>query len=670
MLTKKELKQLAIDDLKRSGLNISDFKKMKLKVCDFEEAELVLDSSFSTSGYVMPYFDIKGKEINNFRFRFLEELLGKDKKAVRYSQVKGTEPRLYFPPCIKWDNILKDSSITITFTEGEKKAYKACKEGVPTIGLGGVWAFKSKKLQKNLIDDFKDVILSDRKVLICYDNDLQTNEDVLKALRAFAKELNNEGAYPFNKKLPFDPYEKIGLDDFLLTNSLKDYGNLPELEFNNLVQLDELNDEIAYIEELGKVYIFKHNHFTSDKPLVNLIYANKTIPSDTKDGSLVSVASLWLTWHNRRTHKRLTYKPGIPQVTDLNEFNLWKGWGVVPKKGSIKVFTEAVKKVFDNDKELINWFMDWIAYPIQYPGTKMLTAVLMQSIKHGTGKGSLAMCIQEMYGENAKIIDNSQLNMPFNEWAINKQFIIGDEILNKDKRGEADKIKNLITRPEITINKKNQPTYTTPDCINYFFTSNHPDPLNLEPDDRRVFVHEIKSGCEISLRQGQELQSFREGQGTSHLLNYFINEHKISKGFDYRARPPMTASKMELIDHSLTDVERFLTELKLNPNEMLTISGVPIDRDLFSTTQIAHIFDAHVNNNKKISITAIGKALKKIFYDSEILTFHSKRKGIQNVRALRNIEKWSKADNKKMAAHYDKSKIAMLGVTRKNKAAK
>ena len=306
-MKQKELKQLTLDDLKRSGLDSKDLLKMKLLPCDDMQASSVLNSTFCTYGYVLPYFDIKGKVTETMRFRFLEELEGKNKKIVKYSQPKGTEPHLYFPPCIKWGKILKDNSITITFTEGEKKAYKACKMGIPTIGLGGVWSFKSKKLRKNLIDDFKAIKLHDRKILICYDNDIRSNEDVTNALHAFAKELYNEGAKVFNKLLPFNPYQKIGLDDYLLTNNKKAYENLEEQDFEELEEVSELNSELAYIKKSGKFYIFKDELFVNDKTLTNIKYANRTVPGEK--GVKVSIAHQWITSPNRREHIRLTYKP-------------------------------------------------------------------------------------------------------------------------------------------------------------------------------------------------------------------------------------------------------------------------------------------------------------------------------------------------------------------------
>ncbi|MDH5415494.1 MAG: DUF3854 domain-containing protein, partial [Flavobacteriaceae bacterium] len=552
-MDKKELKKLTLDDLKKSGLTDKDFKKMGIVPCNDEQASRVLNSTFCTFGYVLPYFDPDGNELDVIRFKFLEELTNKKDKVVKYSQPKGTGVKLYFPPCIKWPKILNDTSIPITFTEGEKKAYKACKSGIPTIGLGGVWSFKSKKQKKDLIDDFKLINLNNRKIYICYDNDVRSNEDVSRAIHAFAKQLNNQGSEVYNKLLPFNPYKKIGLDDYLLDHTADEYYKLEEDTFSTNEMLHQLNREVAFIRKVGKFYILKDEIFVGSSQLKNDIFANYEIQTGDKP---LNAAAEWLKWPNRRTHKAITYQPAQPEVTKDNEYNLWRGMGCEPEKGSIKPFMDAVSKIFDNDRELIQWFLDWVAYPIQNPVTKMLTGVLIQSVEQGTGKSSIGLCIGAMYGDNYSLVDDSQLHHSnFNEWAVNRQFILGDEVSGKDKRSESDGIKNLITRPDITINRKYMPSYTVPDCINYIFTSNHPDALNIEPDDRRFFVHRIKHGKGLTLKQGQALESFRKGKGKSYLLNYFLNEHEIAKGFDHRARPPMTEAKEELIEHSLTEIE-------------------------------------------------------------------------------------------------------------------
>ena len=658
----KELKKLTLEDLERSGLDAKDFKKMGLIPCDETQAASILNSNFSTLGYVLPYYNLDNSLSDFVRFRFLEDLIGKNDKVVRYSQPKGTGVKIYFPPCVNWKKIAKDTTITICITEGEKKAYKASKMGIPTIGLGGVNSYISKET-KGLVEDFLEIRLRGRKILVCYDNDLHSNEEVNKASKKLAKLLDIEGALVFSKLLPFNPYQKIGLDDYFLDNTLDDFNNLEEKEFSNITQMHEMNEKVSYIESLGKFYVIDNGLFVTSTQLRTEVY-----PHIIAEGSQPEepVAKNWVAWGNRTTHKSLAYEPAQPQTTKDDELNLWKGWGAIPIKGDIKPFMDVVYKLFDNDEELITWFLDWVAYPIQNPATKMLTGVLIQSVGQGTGKSSLGLTIGAMYGDNYKLVDDAQLhNGNFNEWAVNKQFILGDEISGKDKRAESDKIKNLITRPTVTINRKYMPTYDVKDCINYIFTSNHPDALSIEPDDRRIFVHSIKYGNGITHPQGKALEKFRLGKGKDYLFNYFLNEHVISKGFDHRARPPMTEAKEDLIDSGRTEVESFLNDIKINPVHSLTTAGGNVLKgDLYTATDIKKLFEAK-NPNSPCTLRSVGRSITKVFPNSDRLPTNTLF-GKQQLKALRNIEKWNGATHTERQEHYDATRVSKVK-TKKSK---
>src|SRR5262249_14111462 len=51
--------------------------------------------------------------------------------------------RVYVPPLLD-RKILADTSAPLWLTEGEKKALKACQEGLPCLALPGVWSWKTR----------------------------------------------------------------------------------------------------------------------------------------------------------------------------------------------------------------------------------------------------------------------------------------------------------------------------------------------------------------------------------------------------------------------------------------------------------------------------------------------------------------------------------------------
>ena len=147
------LHRMMLEDLKRSGLDAKDAEKMGLEPKYSEEAA---KAGFNkTSGYVIPYFNVNGKRLGRdaTRIRYFPHGIAPHK----YGQRKDTAPRAYFAPSLPrgmtWAKIAKDPTVPLVFTEGEKKAAKACKEGIPTIGLGGVWSFKSKRWAQEFLEE-------------------------------------------------------------------------------------------------------------------------------------------------------------------------------------------------------------------------------------------------------------------------------------------------------------------------------------------------------------------------------------------------------------------------------------------------------------------------------------------------------------------------------------
>jgi len=278
-------KKAMLEDLKRSGLTTADVTKLKLRPLTAEQTKKLVNKKLES--YELPYFDLKGKKIPYSRVRFLESerKFGKEIKTIRYSQPKDSGVHLYIPPLLKWGDIALDINTPIIFTEGEKKAAKACKEGIPCIGLGGVWSFKSNKKGKMLIDDFKLFKWKEREVSLIFDSDLATNPKVMQALVAFSKELTRLGAHVYIAYLPEAANgDKVGLDDYLLTNSVEDLEDLDFQEYDTSRELWQLNTEIALIENIAAFRVFKNNTMQTRNAIVDSLYADRTIEEVTDKG--------------------------------------------------------------------------------------------------------------------------------------------------------------------------------------------------------------------------------------------------------------------------------------------------------------------------------------------------------------------------------------------------
>lgn len=210
-------------DLARSGLDEHDAKRMGCKSVSGERAKgmLGLTKVNLPDGIIIPYHDIEGRKMPNvFRWRALGDYTqrnrqtGKQEPGPKYRQARGSEPHLYFPPSIDWS----EPHDRLVLTEGEKKAAAACKLGIPTVGIGGVYSWKVPQSDPDqLLPEFDHILDDDVTIEICFDSDLETNPNVRQALARFAAVLEKDGCHVQVVYLPSgEDGDKVGLDDFLV----------------------------------------------------------------------------------------------------------------------------------------------------------------------------------------------------------------------------------------------------------------------------------------------------------------------------------------------------------------------------------------------------------------------------------------------------------------------
>jgi hypothetical protein len=145
--------------------------------------------------------------------------------TIRYYQRAGTPPRLYLPVPVR--PALADPTVPLLITEGEKKALKANQECLACIAVGGLWNWQ---IGGRPLADLDRIDCYERETLIVPDSDIWTRPDLLQPVFALGKELEGRGAKVAVLKLPSGPGgAKVGLDDFLVANSLDAFTALSRL---------------------------------------------------------------------------------------------------------------------------------------------------------------------------------------------------------------------------------------------------------------------------------------------------------------------------------------------------------------------------------------------------------------------------------------------------------
>lgn len=188
------LSKLHYEDLQKSGLNDETIIKAKFKTIAPDKIDKVLGFKTRkiTSMYEIPY-----PNTEHSRFKVFYDPEHKEKNKPKYLQKKGSGNRLYIPEDIQ--ETLSKPDIELFITEGEKKALKAVQEGLPCIGLSGLWGWSIKE-KGELIEDFNKIEVKNRKVCIIPDNDWLDqnkhgyNKNLKQAVYKLAKQLIDRSA--------------------------------------------------------------------------------------------------------------------------------------------------------------------------------------------------------------------------------------------------------------------------------------------------------------------------------------------------------------------------------------------------------------------------------------------------------------------------------------------
>lgn len=650
------LQKRTLADLARSGLDADAARKMRVKPLD-ANAVSRLTEKYSVPAYEIPYFELTGKPNCFSRLRFLAPTRGfAARKDQRYWQPAGSPIKAYLPPFADWVAIAADPEVEIYITEGEKKAAAATLAGFPTIGLGGVWSWRSKKRCQSFLPDLLEVNWKNRRTTLVFDADPEPKPEVNAALRALARELTQRGSMVTTVALPTTPGLKMGLDDYLVDHGAEDFRNLPREEMDIGLELSRLNDEIAYIENIGAVYAFDTDQFYKSKQQFSgIAYADRIAEVLDARGNLkkINVADEWLRWQNRKRFSRLAYEPGQPKTLPDGSYNFWSGWGAEPVAGNVAPFLDLIDYLFAGaDPAHKTWFLQWLAYPIQYPGTKLYSAVVLWSQHQGVGKTLLGQTVGQVYGTNYAVVTQKQLHSAFNDWARNKQFVLGEEVTGTDKRQDADILKHLITSETISINQKYKPEQEQKNLANYMFTSNQPDSFLLDASDRRYFIHEITATPPAMEFFNAYDVWLRHPDAAAAVFHHLLRAVDC-RGFNPRATAPVTESKRDMIELSGGELDSIARQLWDNPDNLLQFAGRSIDRDLFTTSELATLIATDIEI--PFSRIALSRALRRVGF-RRLPATRIDASQTRTLWAIRNQDKWLAETHKARVSNYQQTR--------------
>jgi hypothetical protein len=658
---------------KSSGLSDAHAKRLRLACLPPKETARLGANFYETEAVKIPYFDLSGKPTKFFRVRYLGHLpgfAGLVEDQQRYAQLPNTINEVYFPPILKkpWKEIASDPAIPVLVTEGEFKAAAGCASGYATIGLGGVDVWRASKRSIDLLPALEEFVWKDRSVVFVFDSDLAENPNVVRAERRLAKELLARGAKPsFAGLPPAKDGSKQGLDDFIVAHGTEKLEEVIDAAppFLESYALWGMNEDFIYVRDPGIVVErstgqrVEPGRFMSHHS-ANRHYVEETVKNDQVIQKKKPLAPRWIGWEQRSEARSITYAPGQPKFFE-GTWNTWPGWGCEPQRGDVGVWKKLLDHIFRGDAPARRWFEQWCAYPIQHPGAKLYTAVLLDSQVKGIGKTLIAYSLMGVYGKNAIEIKSKQLKGSFNTWSKDRQFVYGDEITAGEARADADWLKGTVTQHTVQINEKYLPEYVTPDHINYLFSSNHIDALFVEDGDRRYFVWEILGDklppefyAEYDRWLGWDpVRGAALGPGPSALHHHLLTLDL--KGFNPKGQAPDTPGKANMLHASRNELGLWIADLKQDPFRLLRTLGdkAAAECEVFTPGLLLKAFDPE--GKTKHTAVSLGRAL----WSARIRQLNSgvavrTKAGFLRFYAVRNQERWLTAKPKAIAMHWER----------------
>ena len=214
------------------------------------------------------------------------------------------------------------------------------------------------------------------------------------------------------------------------------------------------------------------------------------------------MARVFLASRHRPEVDRMGMDPAQPKIFDDDGrrcANIWTGWAIPPADDPVTATEVAPiidylhRVVCRSDKPLFEWVLQWLADIFQNPSTKPGTALILVG-EQGAGKTFLPERILRPIIGNmhfTKVSGTERLTAKFNSEMAGKLVIQGEEVLNSNRKVDADLMKDMITSRTRTIEFKGKDVVEMEDFARYILTSNNIDnAVHVGKGDRRsTIVH-------------------------------------------------------------------------------------------------------------------------------------------------------------------------------------
>ena len=320
-------------------------------------------------------------------------------------------------------------------------------------------------------------------------------------------------------------------------------------------QLPKMLREWAFVHVEGSARVIredinKHNNIVLYK-LEDLKkeHMNCRVLSGDEKPKLVNLVDMWLEHPDRRTYAAgLTFAPDM-QI--LERYNLWRGWSVEAEEGDVEPWLDFVTNVLaDGNEAYANYIIAWAAQMVQKPMTKVGVGLVLRGRK-GTGKTKFGELLGGLVKAHHKIVSRAEhVTGNFNRHLEDTLLLQADEAYWAGAKASEGALKDLLTNPNITIERKGVDAYTAPNYTRILFTSNEEFVVPASLDERRFAVFDVGNSRKQDSEYFAALDNWYNSGGAEALLHYLRNFNLTN--INLRLVPQtdaLTDQKLEALDN-------------------------------------------------------------------------------------------------------------------------
>ena len=491
--------------------------------------------------------------------------------------------------CLYNEDLLKQSpDLPVVISEGEKAAVygkKNLKDYVHVTFQGG-----SKAVDKT---NFKH--LKDREVILFPDNDdagIRAMIHVAKIL--IEKEITHNIKIVDVENLPksFDiadapmhqginvPGYIAKADEFDPDKYSKQWKEIQKAEDKELIEseVEKFLKMYIYIRSVISFYELENKELLSKQQMDDWNLA--AMKGERLSAAILNSGSAIMA-HSVFTHAGM--KPGIIEVKQ-GEFeaidkgtyyNTYYPSNIVAAPGDV---TEILNYyIWLLGEKNWYWIEQYIAFMIQFPGTKVRWSPVITSVEGG-GKGLLAKLISAILGHhncNTQLMYEQMVNQ-FSNVLMGLQFGIINELdlaTKKNVKQLTNKLKKFMSDDTLTIELKGRPQIKIPFFCNFMIFSNDEDCLYLTKEARRYLIIAIKHGQDVineKLDAGVKdkiLDALEFGSKELGYLLHHFQQVKIDEPKAFQRNAPKTDDFFELVEKGRPMIHRILDERLENNQE-------------------------------------------------------------------------------------------------------